>query len=338
MSFAQLFGGHIKAQKKGTITALDCAGATNNGTLTIAQAASGVNSVISYTGGNGGVHYGQVVNSTGVTGLTATLAAGTFANGAGSLTYSITGTPSVTGTATFAINIGGQACTLTRTVVAPPPVICNPSKPTAIIDVTNGFTGKTWMDRNLGATRVATSLTDSLAYGSLYQWGRGSDGHQCVHRYAGDGVTTSGTTTTLSNSNTPPHGDFIVTGSAFNWRNPANNSLWQGVNGINNPCPTGYRVPTRPELQNEIASWYQPPINSSLNQNGAFASPLKFSLNGARLSASGVVFQVGSGGTGRYWTSTSSPNLNSMTFTNLAASVSGGQIAANGFGVRCIKD
>ncbi|SMN17648.1 hypothetical protein CRYPA_1272 [uncultured Candidatus Thioglobus sp.] len=28
-----------------------------------------------------------------------------------------------------------------------------------------------WLDRNLGATQVAASSTDSAAYGDLYQWG-----------------------------------------------------------------------------------------------------------------------------------------------------------------------
>ena len=39
-------------------------------------------------------------------------------------------------------------------------------------------TGKTWMDRNLGATQVATSSADTASYGDLYQWGRAADGHE----------------------------------------------------------------------------------------------------------------------------------------------------------------
>ena len=100
----------------GSITTLNCAGATTTGTLTSGTAASGVSSSVPYTGGNGGSYAAQTVTSTGVTGLTATLAAGNFATGAGTLTYNITGTPSADGTASFAINIGGQSCTLTRTV------------------------------------------------------------------------------------------------------------------------------------------------------------------------------------------------------------------------------
>lgn len=49
---------------------------------------------------------------------------------------------------------------------------------TQVVDVINPTTGHTWMDRNLGASRAATSSTDTEAYGDLYQWGRAADGHQ----------------------------------------------------------------------------------------------------------------------------------------------------------------
>ena len=103
----------------GSIATLNCAGATTTGTLTSGTAASGVSSSVPYTGGNGGSYAAQTVTSTTVTGLTATLAAGNFATGAGSLTYTITGTPSGGGTASFAINIGGRSCTLNVTVASP---------------------------------------------------------------------------------------------------------------------------------------------------------------------------------------------------------------------------
>lgn len=102
----------------GIISALQCSTATHNGTL-IAGTYASVTSAIIYLGGNGGTHNGQTVNSTGVTGLTAKLDAGSFVNGAGSLTFTITGTPSGAGTASFAINIGGKTCTLTRQIIEP---------------------------------------------------------------------------------------------------------------------------------------------------------------------------------------------------------------------------
>ena len=105
-------------------------------------------------------------------------------------------------------------------------------------------TGRIWMDRNLGASQVATSLTDVLSYGDYYQWGRLSDGHQ---------LATSATTSTLSNSDVPGNSDFIISPCCrFDWLFNRNNNLWQGVNGINNPCPAGFRLPTSAELQAEV--------------------------------------------------------------------------------------
>lgn len=83
--------------------------------------------------------------------------------------------------------------------------------------VVNPTTGRVWMDRNLGATRVATSGTDASAYGYLYQWGRDGDGHQ---------IRTSGTRSTKSSSNTPGHDDFITASSSpYDWRSPQSDYL-----------------------------------------------------------------------------------------------------------------
>jgi hypothetical protein len=256
------------------LTTINCGGATTTGTLTNGSAANGVSTAIPYTGGNAGTYGAQSVSSTGVVGLTATLAAGTLANGAGSLTYTITGTPTTSGTASFAITVGGQSCSFTVSVGAAQPqypagtVHC--AGATVIVNVTNPTTGKIWMDRNLGATQVATSSTDQNAYGDLYQWGRRADGHQC---------RTSPTTATLSSIDQPAHGNFITINSGnYDWRSPQNANLWQGVNGVNNPCPSGYRIPTETEINAERLSW------SQNNSAGAFASPLKWTLAGYRSS------------------------------------------------------
>jgi hypothetical protein len=190
---------------------------------------------------------------------------------------------------------------------------------TAVVDVTTS-TGKTWMDRNLGATQVATSSTDANSYGDLYQWGRGADGHQC---------RTSATTSTLSSTDQPGHGDFILTFS--DWRSSANTNLWQGVNGVNNPCPSGYRIPTETELDAERLSW-----SSSNNSAGAFASPLKLPLAGYRGRSDGLLNNVGT--YGFYWSSTvSSTNSLSLFFDSSSANM-GSNGRAFGFSVRCLKD
>ena len=188
--------------------------------------------------------------------------------------------------------------------------------------VTNPTTNKIWMDRNLGATQVATSSTDAAAYGDLYQWGRGTDGHES---------RTSATTTTLSSSDTPEHGDFIKTSATpFDWRSPQNTNLWQGVNGVNNPCPTGYRLPTEAEFTAEIASW------SAQNATGAFASPLKFTVAGTRGNGSGGL--DGEGSSGYYWSSTIAATKTWRLVFASAVSISNDGPRAGGYSVRCIKD
>jgi hypothetical protein len=165
-----------------SITALSCSTATNNGTLTQGIAAASVNSSVPYTGGNGGYRSSQTFTSTGVTGLTATCAAGTLATGAGSLTFTITGTPASNGTASFALNIGGQTCTLTRTVNPPAGTITALSCSTATntgsltqgIAATSvsssvpytGGNGGTYTAQNVTSTGV-TGLTATLAPGTL---------------------------------------------------------------------------------------------------------------------------------------------------------------------------
>ena len=310
----------------GAITALDCSTATSAGTLTSGTAASGVSASVPYTGGNGGTHSGQTVTSTGVTGLSATLAPGTFATGSDTVIYTITGTPASNGTASFALNLGGQTCTLTRTVNAAAPsypagtVHC--SSPTAVVEVTNPTTGKIWMDRNLGASQAATSSTDATSYGDLYQWGRSADGHQCRN---------SATTSTLSSTDTPGHGDFILApNSPWDWRSPQNTNLWQGVNGTNNPCPSGYRLPTETEFSAERASW------SGSNSAGAFASPLKLPLAGNRNLSFGSLDGVGAGS--YYWSSTVSSTSSRYLFFDSGNANMGTVNLAYGLSVRCIKD
>ena len=208
-----------------------------------------------------------------------------------------------------------------------PAITTHASSGTTVSDITSA-TGRVWMDRNLGASQVATSATDANAYGSLYQWGRGNDGHQLIVA----GAPVNGTTTTFSPTNTPGNNLFILTVGAndFDWRSTRNDNLWQGKYGINNPCPAGYRLPTITELDAEVAAY------SITNSTTAFASPLKFTLPGRRTYSSGVLTSIGS--SGHYWSSTVSGISASIRYFSAGATANYNDPRAFGFTVRCLKD
>jgi len=185
-----------------------------------------------------------------------------------------------------------------------------------------GANDSCWLDRNLGASRAATSSTDAEAYGDLFQWGRAADGHQ---------IRTSATTPIQSSTDTPGHGDFITTNntSPIDWRSPQNNELWQGVSGANNPCPVGYRIPTNAEWTAEHQSW------SSQDANGAFNSRLKLPVAGSRSGANGSLSGVGRWGF--YRSSTVSGIYAGGLFYQSSALITDAE-RGTGTSVRCIKD
>ena len=199
------------------------------------------------------------------------------------------------------------------------------------IPTVTSLTGRIWMDRNLGASQVATSSDDAASYGDLYQWGRGTDGHQ---------LRTSGYITVRSSTDTPGHGDFIITlnNPPNDWRIGQNENLWQGVNGINNPCPSGFRVPTETEWIEEKVTW------SSQNSAGAFGSVLKLPMAGVRLDNDSGAKLKNEGIKGLYSSVTPIYNSTSsgyhsvlLDFSDTNAVMIDGR-RARGRSVRCIKD
>ena len=203
--------------------------------------------------------------------------------------------------------------------------------------------GKIWLNNNLGANysntalasfnlaQQATSAMDPNAYGSLYQWGRLSDGHELMYYPSNTTFSPVNTSvTSLSISDNPSSNNFFKTTAApDDWRSGQNSSLWQGVDGINNPCPIGFRIATFTELEAVRTSW------STQNASGAYNSLLKFTMSGHR-------YQDGTGTTtgnhGYLWTSSiNSTNATAIWFNSTVASNSSWP-RAFAYGVRCIKD
>ena len=207
-------------------------------------------------------------------------------------------------------------------------VPCDSDNPMVISTVTSDSTGKVWMDRNLGASRVATASDDSLAYGDLYQWGRFADGHQCQESETTSQLATS----SAVNSGDAWYGKFILSNSSpQDWLSVQDSSLWQGVDGANNPCPEGFRLPTAAEWDAERQTW-------DFNRiDGALASPLKLSAPGNRSNNTGLVGSAGE--RARYWSSSvSGSNATHLYISVTYAGLENGYYRSYGFSVRCIKD
>ncbi len=185
-----------------------------------------------------------------------------------------------------------------------------------VVPVFSHATGRIWMDRNLGASRVATAVHDAESYGDLYQWGRFSDGHQC---------RTSTITSTVSSTDTPGNANFILPPNPpINWLSQQNDNLWQGGNGVNNPCPEGFRLPT-------FVEW-------NLEQNAGGLGVMKLPAAGIRSAVDGNLKYLTF--VGYYWSSTVvGTNVRDLTFINSGMAIGLYFIGrAKGGSVRCIKD
>jgi hypothetical protein len=196
-------------------------------------------------------------------------------------------------------------------------------------------TGRKWLDRNLGAGKIASSLTDYEAYGDLFQWGRLADGHQIIVRNGPTDADASGLNGTASfnpveysSSDVPGHSKFIPNQAyPADWRNPGNDLLWQGVNGINNPCPLGWRIPTSDDWTAEGLTTLTKAFDN-----------LKLTLGGWR--GTDATFS-GAGSFGTYYSSSvgpETPGLISFLFITSDGNMvlTGDRVA--GMNCRCIQD
>lgn len=205
--------------------------------------------------------------------------------------------------------------------------------------------GSIWLNNNLGAnysnvnhehynpSKQATAFNDFNAYGSIYQWGRFSDGHELINYTDSTvGVSVNGVTSVNATSDTPGNSLYITETVVPNdWRDPQNHNLWQGEAGINNPCPEGFRVPTETEWNTFIAA------EGITNKYDATSSSLSLTSQGLRDYSTGNISFVGVDILN--WTSTVNAVIYSVRVGFLESSIGmNTNRRSYGFGVRCIQD
>lgn len=289
------------------------------------------------------------VIKTGTYNITTTTANGVTFSGSGTfvalgnqtIQLTATGTPIAKGNNTFTINTTPNCGCVRYTSV------------TGVYASVNG-TLRDFGTHNLGADTNLDPKTYVIGnadgsggtLGYLYQWGRTNDGHQLRNSPTQNGP--------VHVSTPAPEPKFIKSGG--NWHTAPNNvALWSGVitGGPNNPCPTGFRVPTQLEWAGIFRGNLIFSAASTATQNtwtwtgrGYMVGPLLYLPGpGYRREFDGEVLDVNnetdtSNIAGNYWTSTQGGDTNkALKFTfNIDGKVNL-QTTSNkavGHAVRCI--
>jgi uncharacterized protein (TIGR02145 family) len=311
-----------------SVSGFDCAGVKITGTLTKDKVTSNVSATLTYTGGNGKTYLTKSHTSTGVTGLSATLSAGTLANGEGTLVYTISGTPTTSGTANFAIVLGGKSCTIAITVNDLAQTI---GKPGPNITDADGNSYKTvyigtqqWMGENLKASKyndgtTIPNITDNS------KWSQLTSGAWCYYNN--------------DESNNAKYGKL------YNWY-----AVSQTTNGNKNICPSGWHVPTDAEwtilteyLGGESVAGGKLKEEGTTNWNSSNTEVTNRSLftglpGGYRTYGGGYVFV---GNVGRWWSSSEDGTIYALyrVLDNKSGNAGRGDTNKDyGLSVRCLRD
>jgi hypothetical protein len=202
-----------------------------------------------------------------------------------------------------------------------------------------GTDGKIWLQQNLGSTKVASSLTDSDAYGDLFQWGRWDDGHQLRNSTLSSTAPSPNNPSGLNSGNTTFYSAAYNSSSNF-WSGGATSDTWSAVNASSatatngaDPCKAiglDWRLPTVGEIDAAMTAENISEFNSALS------SHLKLIPAGMK-DYSGIF----SPGTRLYlWSSSASPYAGSGQHLYISgfSTLSNSASRDAGMSVRCIKD
>ena len=163
------------------------------------------------------------------------------------------------------------------------------------------FGGDEMMPLNLGALNNTPGTSESL--GLMYQWGRKdpflcarASGSSAQAEYVGDhgNVEASNETSNLTYAISHPL-QFI--GGSTNWLSEAINGLWGSTKTIYDPCPPGWKVPSRPASAPDVTATFD-------TENGGLTmGDVWYPASGYRHSSSFNLHNAGLDG--HYWYATS---------------------------------
>ncbi|RNA60480.1 hypothetical protein D1631_18475 [Chryseobacterium nematophagum] len=300
-----------------SVTSIECGNAVfSPSTIIQGQPYSGTLTV-PYTGGNGASYSQQQFAQNG---LTFTLPQGTLANGNGSFVYNVTGTPTSAITMNIPIQFGSISCNVSEEVT---PII------TVGMCMGNGLT-KVWMAYNLGADTSLDpnpSVMTKGLHGNYYQWGKKDP---VATADTGAGAISGWNTTSASNGS---------------WNSGTEDTP---VKTAIDPCPSGFRVPTRQEWVSIFNNSNKSTIGTFVNDPTNFGSGIQFTCpgNGNKLTLPASGYRDASTGAltnrgsyGNYWSSTEvSTYAYNLPFDSSNVYPGNFTSRTNGFSVRCIAE
>jgi uncharacterized protein (TIGR02145 family) len=256
-------------------------------------------------GGSAITSYTATSSPGGVTGILSQ-------SGSGSITVTglTNGTP-YTFTVTATNGIGTSlASTVSNSVTLLPTVVVNTSATTTL----------TFMAHNLGADNSLNQDTPVQGiHGNYYQWGR---------------------STVVADSSTS-------SAAIGGWNSTtASNGAWaDGSKTANDPCPTGYRVPTNAQWS-LVESYNAQTITGSFSNSatnfgaarhfGAGENKLTLPAAGSRGRSTGALIYRGS--TGLYWSSTEDGTDANYLYFNSSGAFTDYYSRTVGFSVRCVSE
>jgi uncharacterized protein (TIGR02145 family) len=191
-----------------------------------------------------------------------------------------------------------------------------------------------WLDRNLGASQVAKSLNDTLAYGDLFQWGRKADGHQF---YSTQAVLDE----QIPQKELSLYTNFFTSITGFkSWASQWCDGTRQ-METSTNVCPDGWHVPSAIEWITAMEYWddLMDAFNSSLKIPASYVrhSDGKIESRNDKIHITGRDFSV------HYWCSTPNYQIHGQanaTYMKINSKCNLFDVYnfTNGMPVRCIKD
>lgn len=253
-----------------------------------------------------------------------------------------------------AVALGGASASCTVIVVSPTAIASADYEDEYGVNHGKGTViGSTvWAPVNCGY-KAATSNNKGFPYGKLYQWGRkygqGYDSNDASYP-SGDNLVEGPVILSIGLSEDNKDKFYYNSVKPYDWSKVQNDQLWNSgtddkpVKTENDPCPTGWRVPTYAELDNlnnNYSSWTTSDRQKGYYFSGDYtcsdnAPQMFFPATGNRNDSDGKAMNRDT--YGNYWSSRSYGTGAYYLYFGSSLVNMFGDDRARGYSIRCVQE